>query len=106
MEAKTCEDCTRFLLCKKVKDITNPPPICTKFEDNFPEIKDEEDEQEDLTVEKPTTLYKCIGASVKCTGCPHATPHNPFDEDEYLDGSCVTGGLCEDARATVKCVAL
>ena len=106
-DIKTCEDCTRFLLCKKVKDLENLPPLCTKFEDNFPEVVDEiEDEDVDEDAgEKEPVMYKCTGASHKCGGCPHATPHDPFDENEYLDGECVGEyEVCEDAGQTVKCV--
>jgi hypothetical protein len=105
-EVKTCEDCTKFLLCKKVKDIENLPPLCAKFEDNFPVIEEdvEEDVDEDVE-EKEPVMYKCTGASHKCGACPHATPHDPFDEEEYLDGDCVGEyELCEDAGNVVKCV--
>jgi len=108
VEGKTCEDCKRYLLCKKVKDLDNLPKLCKKFVDNFPEIEEIEDdtdipdEDED---EGESIKYLCTGASAKCKGCPHATPHDPFDEEEYLDGTCIEQyEECEDVGAGVKCI--
>lgn len=118
-EGANCEDCKRYLLCKKVKDLDKLPPLCKKFEDNFErydkvmkEIEDEDasvldeyDEVDDEEDERPAVMYKCTGATAKCQGCPHATPHDPFDEEEYLDGTCVEEyEECEDVEAKVKCI--
>jgi len=47
VEVKTCEDCTAYLLCKKVTAEDDNHPTCEKFEDNFPEDEDGYAEFED-----------------------------------------------------------
>ena len=51
-EEKTCECCVSYLLCKKIKDINNPPPLCDMFEDNFPEDDEDEDGTEESVTEE------------------------------------------------------
>jgi hypothetical protein len=94
---KTCEDCTHFLLCRKAKTLDNLPPICAKFEDNFPEDEeDEDDDIEDTETDSKVILHVCDHATQECKdiGCVHAVPHDPFDDEQGFDGACTTPEEC------------
>lgn len=109
-EEKTCECCVKFLLCKKVKNLDKLPPICAKFEDNFPEYVDDVDDVDvepidEITEVAEVKLYRCNHVTESCMECPHAKPHDAVHDDWaddcYKDQECWNdaGGHC-----TVRCV--
>ena len=102
MEAKTCEECVDYVLCKKATAKSEDNHLCGRFVDAFEveEIEDVIEVEEDETIK----LYLCNGIKVgTCDGCPHAVAHEIIVYSDSDVDNCLTDRECEDVGKVVKC---